>query len=56
MKGQTALKWIVGEAKDIHKKHPTKKWASCIKEAGAAYRKKFGVKDGKKKAKKSAKK
>lgn len=36
-----ALKWIVEKAKAIQKKHPGKKWPTCIKEASAEYRKKF---------------
>lgn len=59
MKSPTALKWIISEAKDIQKKHPTKKWTSCVKDAGTAYRKKFGKAKAKTKktgAKKSAKK
>lgn len=32
-KGAQKLKKITTEAKKIYKKHPNKKWTSCIKEA-----------------------
>ena len=38
-KGVSALKTINKLAKEIQKKHPGKKWPTCIKEASAQYRK-----------------
>ena len=32
-KGTAKLKKIVAEAKRIYKKHPSKKWTNCVKEA-----------------------
>lgn len=32
-KGTAKLMKIIAEAKKIYKKHPTKKWTSCVKDA-----------------------
>ncbi|MGZ3983426.1 MAG: hypothetical protein ACXVJE_19515 [Mucilaginibacter sp.] len=39
-KGTAKLKKIIHDAKEIYKKHPTRKWTAIVKEVAAKHRKK----------------